>query len=107
MTARSFFRGHPTEWDEENKRWVYSDTKETADFSNIRPCKNCGVTFQGSNVGEADTCLGELPGVDNACCGHGQSSQAYIRFKNGVTVKGFLIEKCIQDVMKEDENNRV
>ena len=92
MSARSFFRGHPTIL--ENGKWVYEDTGEIADFSNIRPCKKCGKTFDGSNIGKADPCLGEFPGVDNACCGHGVREQSYIRFTSGVVVKGFEVEYC-------------
>ena len=55
----------------------------------VRPCKKCGKVFDGSNNGDADPCIGELPGVDNACCGHGERDQSYIRFINGVTIKGF------------------
>ena len=55
-------------------------------------CKKCGECFEGSNVGQADPCLGELPGVDNACCGHGDTSQSYVRFTTGVVLKGFSVE---------------
>ena len=88
MTARSYFRGHSTIW--KNNKWVYEDNGDDAGFNGIvRSCKKCGAVFQGSNVGEPDPCLGNLPGVDNACCGHGVPEQAYIRFTNGVVIKGF------------------
>ena len=88
MAARSYFRGHPIVWVDE--KWVYKDTSKEAGFNGeVRPCKKCGALFEGSNEGDADPCLGELPGADNACCGHGVPSQAYIRFTNGVAVTGF------------------
>ena len=88
MSARSYFRGHSIVWD--NEKWVYEDTGEPAGFDGvIRPCKKCGLIFEGSNIGDPDPCLGDLPGVDNACCGHGVPDQAYIRFTNGVVIKGF------------------
>ena len=93
---RGFFRGHPIIYEGEypEGRWVYEDTHEHASFDGVvRPCKRCGRTFQGSNEGDADLCLGELPGVDNACCGHGVREEAYIRFVNGVTVRGFMVEE--------------
>ncbi len=31
-----------------------------------------------------DACLGTLPGVWNACCGHGDPSEAYVQFRPGV-----------------------
>lgn len=88
MAAHSHFRGHPTVWS--NGQWVYEDTSEPSGFNGVvRPCKKCGEIFSGSNDGESDPCLGELPGVDNACCGHGVPTESYIRFSNGVVVKGF------------------
>lgn len=42
-------------------------------------CKHCGLrrTKQGH-----DGCIGELEGVMNACCGHGQDSTAYVQFNH-------------------------
>lgn len=92
MKEKSFWRGHPITWVvEKNKGWVFTDTKEPViGFGGkLRPCMKCGKTFDGSNVGEPDPCLGNLPGVDNACCGHGEPSESYIRFTSGVVIKGF------------------
>ena len=91
--AKSFFRGWPIVYDGSN--WRYEDTGDLSGFDGIlRPCKRCGCTFEGSNAGDPDPCLGELPGVDNACCGHGERSQAYIRFSNGLVIDGFEIKGC-------------
>ena len=87
MTVRSNFRGHSTVRDEKKEKWFYEDTGEEAGFDGIvRPCKKCGKV---SNVGDPDPCLGNLPGVDNACCGHGIPEDAYIIFKSGVVIRGF------------------
>lgn len=93
MTSRSHWRGHPIHWDGES--WRFTDNNEVLPDrgGKIRPCKHCGKTFEGSYAGEADPCLGELPGVDNACCGHGVRDKAYIRFTNGTVVKGFIVEQ--------------
>ena len=97
MPAISHFRGHSTIF--LDGVWVYMDTKERAGFGyEVRPCKKCGLVFEGSNMGDTDPCLGELPGVDNACCGHGIRAESYIRFKNGKVIKDFVIEDL------EDEN---
>jgi hypothetical protein len=70
--------------------WCYADTGQRAGVGyEVRPCKKCGKRFQRSNAGEPDPCLGVLPGVDNACCGHGVRSEAYIQFTNGTVVRGF------------------
>jgi len=85
--ARSYWRGHPITWD--GVKWVFDDTGEPVSRGGPRPCAKCGRVFEGSAIGDPDPCLGILPGVDNACCGHGIPEMAYIRFTNGVCVEGF------------------
>lgn len=81
-------RGHPVYFDGED--WRYQDDDSIASLGkHVRPCKKCGKLFEGSNVGDPDPCLGNLPGVDNACCGHGDRKASYIRFTSGVVVRGF------------------
>lgn len=78
-------RGHKIEL--KNKEWVYSDTKEsTVETWKNRPCGHCGKhnTKEGH-----DACLGTLPGVMNACCGHGSRNESYIQFENGTILRGF------------------
>ena len=38
---------------------------------------------------EPDPCLGTLPGVIEACCGHGSPGKGYLMFKNGTLFRGF------------------
>jgi len=61
----SYSRGHLCEYIE--NKWIYSDNKMPIS-SEIRPCKRCGKmpTTEGY-----DACLGYLPGITSACCGHG------------------------------------
>ena len=96
MTTKSYFRGHPIIWigDPDTGRWVYKDNMEDlpATGGKTRPCKKCGELY-GLGEGEVDPCLGILPGVDNACCGHGVSEESYIRFTNGLIVKNFEIDR--------------
>jgi len=86
----SFFRGHPIHWN--GKEWRYTDNGEPipAQGGEIRPCKKCGK-LETLGEGEVDPCLSNLPGVDNACCGHGNPERSYIRFTNGVIVEGFKV----------------
>jgi hypothetical protein len=109
MAAKSYFRGWPIVWVETtqegdkltlpsgeqvfNRYWVYEDTKEPlpATGGKVRPCKKCDNVMP-LGEGEHDLCLGILPGVDNACCGHGVRERSYIRFTNGVAVKGFVVD---------------
>jgi len=90
--AKSYFRGHPTVVID--GKWCYADTKEViadsedAKTHNIRPCKKCGAVF---GLHDHDPCLGNLPGVENACCGHGVQEEAYIHFSNGIRLDNFTV----------------
>lgn len=88
--AKSYFRGWPIRWT--GDRWVYEDTGEDlpATDGEVRPCRRCGELWE---LEKGDRCLGVLPGVDNACCGHGVEGEAYVRFTNGVVLKDFELEK--------------
>ncbi len=62
-----FRRGHKIIWNPKKDDWFYADTGELV--TNIdRPCIRCGEkpTKEGH-----DACLGNLPNVKFACCGHG------------------------------------
>lgn len=64
-------------------RWIYRDTGEPT-AGNPRECGHCGR----ANTPEGhDGCLGTLPFVKNACCGHGVDDEAYIALR-GETVRG-------------------
>ena len=81
---RSHFRGHKIIWTD--GRWVYADTgAPTAEAWLERPCGYCGMP--ATDAGH-DGCIGEVPGVMNACCGHGVESDAYVQFLDGSTVCG-------------------
>jgi hypothetical protein len=63
--------------------------KNPSPVSIEKPCIKCGKmpTKEGH-----DACLGTLPGVIAACCGHGVED-GLILFENGVSIKGnFNIE---------------
>ena len=59
-----------------NSEWYYSDNGMLVSDWKDRPCGHCGrvQTEEGH-----DGCLGTLPGVKNACCGHGIEEEAYIQ----------------------------
>lgn len=88
MSATGHLRGHPTYFD--GDQWRYEDTGEpTLGNWKTRPCGKCGEhpTPEGH-----DPCLGTLPGVMNACCGHGDREEAYITFDDGTVVRGFMVD---------------
>ncbi|MDD5551195.1 MAG: hypothetical protein PHS34_08050 [Candidatus Omnitrophica bacterium] len=66
MSVWAYSRGHKIEYDLLKCRWIYSDNKEI--FDDSRPCVKCGKypTKEGY-----DACLGFIPNIKNACCGHG------------------------------------
>lgn len=66
------------------------------------PCHHCGNhrTYQGH-----DGCLGELDGVANACCGHGDANRAYVQFWDGTGVWGEDAVE-IQKILKRSKNNK-
>ena len=93
------FRGHPVEYD--GTQWVYSDDKTpTVEGWKERPCGHCGkhMTPEGH-----DGCLGTLPGLMNACCGHGVTNEAYVQFMDGACVRG-KGAVTIMDVLKGEGN---
>ncbi len=53
-----------------------------------KACDHCGKHTVTKDHEEYDGCLGILPGVMNACCGHGNTGKAYIQFLDGYVVKG-------------------
>lgn len=68
----AYSRGHKIQFDKQRQIWVWSDTLIEIDDS--RPCKRCGSlpTPEGH-----DACLGEIPGLIAACCGHGIDRDEY------------------------------
>ena len=63
MAVTSFVRGHRVVWDDPN--WVYEDGV-VVDLT--RACADCGEPPTPEGF---DACLGPIPGVHSACCGHG------------------------------------
>jgi hypothetical protein len=86
--AWSESNGHKIYFDNEDSEWHYSDDKSLFIFGD-RPCTKCNH-FQ-TDKGH-DYCIRNLPGVKNACCGHG-IEDGYIQFNDGRCIRGkFEIE---------------
>jgi hypothetical protein len=65
-------------------------------------CKRCRKAWKKVETTpkyeQYDHCLGKLPGVSHACCGHGVS-EGYIAFENGIIIRGhFRVEDHINGV---------
>lgn len=86
MTVKSHWRGHAIAITKNG--WFYSDTKQRV---RDNPDRKCGYCQKENRPDDIDPCLGELPGVTNACCGHGVKAESYIQFNNGVRISGFKL----------------
>ena len=79
-----YLRGHRIE--QVGGQWVYCDTREpTVDSWKDRPCGKCGLPLTEEGH---DGCIGTLPDVINACCGHGDAGDAYVQFEDGTGLWG-------------------
>ena len=75
----NYLRGHKIKYSTTQDAWIYADTGDKVeDMWKHRPCNYCGL----DNTPEGhDGCLGTLPHVKNACCGHGQIEDAYVQLE--------------------------
>jgi hypothetical protein len=80
--ATSFKNGHKIYYKDDE--WKYSDNDESISIK--RSCVSCGKyeTSEGH-----DACIANLPGVRNACCGHGVE-KGYIQFEDGRVLRGYF-----------------
>lgn len=46
----------------------------------------CSVCKKYTTKDGHDPCIPNLPGVKNACCGHGEPDRGYIQFENGLCI---------------------
>lgn len=75
MSVNGTYRGHKIKCIKDV--WYYCDTGTPVKKQPDRACGYCGRP----NTPEGhDGCLGKLPGVQNACCGHGNLKEAYVQF---------------------------
>ena len=74
--VKAYINGHDCAF--ENGAWQLP--------ANVETCPRCGCTNKQDNP---DGCLGLLPGVVSACCGHGVE-EGYIIFENGVELRGIF-----------------
>lgn len=79
----NLYRGHNIEM--KNGVWVYSDTQSPV---NLDPDRICGVCHKSNTSLGHDDCIANLPGVINACCGHGNIDDAYVVFFDGQRISG-------------------
>ena len=74
--------GHKIHQDEDGE-WIWSEDNTPCSIK--KSCPKCKL-FPMENGN--DPCLGDLPGVVGACCGHGlEAQQGYLLFENGIRIK--------------------
>lgn len=75
--------------------YIFVDNGELVSTTwHIRPCGFCGK----HNTPEGhDGCLGIIPNVMNACCGHGITESAYIQFESGSTIRGEAVDEYVRN----------
>jgi len=66
MSGLSHIRGNEIVMNWETGAWHYASDGALADHD--RPCPRCGLMPTPEGY---DACLGFIPGIDSACCGHG------------------------------------
>lgn len=82
--------------------FVYCDTGlPTAETHKERPCGNCGKYSIKDGHEEYDACLGKLPDLMNACCGHGTDNEAYVQYWDGKVISGVDAIMTINELKKE------
>lgn len=74
---KGFSRGHEL-YSFNGIDWFYTSTNEPQ--YEIESCTKCGLK---ASQDDPDPCLGMLPGVKYACCGHGIPGQDYVVLNNG------------------------
>jgi hypothetical protein len=99
MAVRSTLRGHVIEC--RDGEWFYGDTGEPT-AHNERSCGHCG---QANTPEGHDACLGTLPGIMNACCGHGDLRVTYVQFLDGHAVNGVDAMTVLDILKKSREEN--
>lgn len=97
----STLRGHKIEC--VNGVYIYTDTKEPT-VGNERDCGFCGLS---NTIEGHDGCLGTLPGVMNACCGHGDIKQAYVQFDSDNAIYKDEAIKYFREVKENEQARRV
>lgn len=65
--------------------WFYADD-DTPVVAGPRDCAHCGLPTSPEGH---DGCIADLPGVLNACCGHGDPGRAYVQFADRRVVRYF------------------
>jgi hypothetical protein len=85
-----------------NGLWKYKDTNELVYKNKDRSCGYCG---EGNSEKGHDSCIKNLPGVENACCGHGRVEGAYLVLEGGKRFEGKEAVEVMQMLKEKGKEN--
>jgi len=91
----SSHRGHPVVFID--PQLYYTDTIELTRLQ----CRPCGVRGKFNSKQGHDACISSIPGILNACCGHGEEKSAYVQFSDRFCWYG----KKAADLLARYKNN--
>lgn len=99
MTATARARGHFIRWDDVYELWRYVNDDSVVysienGFRDIRPCAHCGIAPDRQGKGH-DPCIGHLPDVVSACCGHGVEP-CKVKWKHGLVTVGATLSSGLE-----------
>ena len=98
-TAEPKFRGHDIE--RIDGKWYFCASGNLVEETHKgMPCGHCG---KADTRDGHDGCLGALPGLMNACCGHGADNETYVQFLDGVIVSGVSAKIIIGELKKYND----
>lgn len=78
------------------------NTDRTRGRINPSECGHCRLPGRSDGM---DQCIGRLPWVMNACCGHGETRMAYVQFSPRLRIAGRTARSyqwvlgCIRDLV--------
>jgi hypothetical protein len=91
-SVTSYYNGHKIYFNFTTNKWHYLDNGILIE-DNRRSCVKCGKNMTDKGH---DYCIANLPGVTNACCGHGVD-EGYIQFEDGRVLRGYFEIKKTSD----------
>src|SRR5699024_4237358 len=96
-----YLRGHEIRKRSDGK-FVYCDNGELTAYTWMnRPCGYCGKDNTKEGHGG---CLGTLPNVMNACCGHGNINEAYVQYWDRTVVSGKEVIEIMEQGIEKMNN---
>jgi hypothetical protein len=84
MWATTLYNGHKIYWNAAKREWYYEDGQKITEYRKCPKCHKMPVDGQ-------DACIANLPGVLNACCGHGVED-GYIQFTDNTVIRFKLLK---------------